>query len=161
VASAAAGEGPVVAVVGHPYNLLDPEISGGALTRLRSYGAGLLLPTGLPSPVSKQAAARLDHAAKMLYWSSGREILGAALAVLENWWADGLLFLTSFKCGVDALLVEVLARLVKELPRERPPFCILTLDEQGGGEVLATRLEALCDVALAARRRRPAATPLG
>ena len=59
---------------------------------------------------------------------------------------DGVVFLTSFKCGIDALLQEFIKRRLKVRGGTSIPFLVLTLDEHSGREGLTTRLEAFRDV---------------
>jgi predicted nucleotide-binding protein (sugar kinase/HSP70/actin superfamily) len=57
-----------------------------------------------------------------------------------------VVFLTSFKCGIDALLQEFIKRSLKVQGGTRVPFLVLSFDEHTGREGLITRLEAFKDV---------------
>jgi predicted nucleotide-binding protein (sugar kinase/HSP70/actin superfamily) len=59
---------------------------------------------------------------------------------------DGVVFLTSFKCGIDALLQEFVRRRLKLKGGTSIPLLVLSLDEHSGREGLTTRLEAFRDV---------------
>jgi predicted nucleotide-binding protein (sugar kinase/HSP70/actin superfamily) len=76
---------------------------------------------------------------------SGREIVGSLLHFLSSG-VDGVVFLTSFKCGIDALLQEFLKRRLKIQGGAAIPFLTLSFDEHTGREGLTTRLEAFQDV---------------
>jgi predicted nucleotide-binding protein (sugar kinase/HSP70/actin superfamily) len=67
---------------------------------------------------------------------------------------DGAVFLTSFKCGIDALLQEFVKRRLKVLDKAAVPLLILSFDEHTGREGLATRLEAFRDVIEEKKRLR-------
>jgi predicted nucleotide-binding protein (sugar kinase/HSP70/actin superfamily) len=60
--------------------------------------------------------------------------------------ADGIIFLTSFKCGIDALLQEFIKRRLKARGGPPIPLLVLSFDEHTGREGLITRLEAFQDV---------------
>ena len=68
---------------------------------------------------------------------------------------DGVIFLTSFKCGIDALLQEFVKRRLKVVEKSEKPLLILTLDEHSGREGLMTRLEAFRDVLEQKRIQNP------
>jgi len=57
-----------------------------------------------------------------------------------------VVFLTSFKCGIDALLQEFIKRSLKIRKESTIPFLVLSFDEHTGREGLVTRLEAFSDV---------------
>jgi predicted nucleotide-binding protein (sugar kinase/HSP70/actin superfamily) len=55
-------------------------------------------------------------------------------------------FITSFKCGIDALLQELVKRMLRIRGGSFAPFLVLSFDEHAGREGLTTRLEAFRDV---------------
>jgi predicted nucleotide-binding protein (sugar kinase/HSP70/actin superfamily) len=131
-----------VAVIGHPYNLFDTDINKDILTLMRSLGMEIVTSDFLPE---KEIDRHLSGLSKEVYWSSGREIVGALFHFLSGD-ADGVIFLTSFKCGIDALLQEFVRRTLKVRGGSPAPFLILSFDEHTGREGLTTRLEAFKDV---------------
>ena len=131
-----------VAFVGHPYNLFDVDISKGLL----SLGKGLGMEAVTPDLLSeKEIDHEVSDLSKEIYWSSGREIVGSLFHFLSGG-VDGVVFLTSFKCGIDALLQEFIKRRLKVLGGPSLPLLILSLDEHTSREGLMTRLEAFRDV---------------
>ncbi|MCX8119016.1 MAG: acyl-CoA dehydratase activase-related protein [Desulfobacterota bacterium] len=131
-----------VALIGHPYNLFDPDINKDILTYAKSLGMGLVTSEGLPE---KEIERQVGGLSKEIYWSSGREIVGALFHFLTTG-VDGILFLTSFKCGIDALLQELIRRRLKRNEQASPPVLFLTLDEHSAREGWITRLEAFREV---------------
>jgi predicted nucleotide-binding protein (sugar kinase/HSP70/actin superfamily) len=131
-----------VAVIGHPYNLFDSDINKDILTLMKSLGMEIVTSDSLPE---KEIDRHLSGLSKEVYWSSGREIVGALFHFLSED-ADGVIFLTSFKCGIDALLQEFVKRALKARGGSPVPFLILSFDEHTGREGLTTRLEAFRDV---------------
>jgi predicted nucleotide-binding protein (sugar kinase/HSP70/actin superfamily) len=76
-----------------------------------------------------------------LYWTYGREIVGAA-SYLANGRADAIILLTSFGCGPDSLMSELIVRKLKD----GIPIMSLVFDEGTGEAGLLTRLESFVDM---------------
>ena len=131
-----------VAFIGHPYNLFDSDINKDVLTLTKRLGIEILTPDHLSE---KEIDREISGLSKEIYWSSGREIVGALFHFLEGG-VDGVVFLTSFKCGIDALLQEFIKRSLKIREESTIPFLVLSFDEHTGREGLMTRLEAFRDV---------------
>jgi predicted nucleotide-binding protein (sugar kinase/HSP70/actin superfamily) len=131
-----------VAFVGHPYNLFDNDINKDILTMTKNLGIEIVTSDVLSE---KEIDRQISDLSKEIYWSSGREIVGALFHFLRGG-ADGVVFLTSFKCGIDALLQEFIKRSLKVQAASSIPFLILSFDEHTGREGLMTRLEAFRDV---------------
>jgi len=109
---------------------------------MKSLGMEIVTSDSLPE---KEVDRHLSDLSKEIYWSSGREIVGALFHFLSGD-ADGVIFLTSFKCGIDALLQEFIKRTLKVRGGSCAPFLILSFDEHTGREGMTTRLEAFRDV---------------
>lgn len=131
-----------VAFVGHPYNLFDNDINKDILTMTKNLGIEIVTSDLLSE---KEIDRQISDLSKEIYWSSGREIVGALFHFLRSG-VDGVVFLTSFKCGIDALLQEFIKRSLKVQGGSSIPFLVLSFDEHTGREGLMTRLEAFRDV---------------
>jgi predicted nucleotide-binding protein (sugar kinase/HSP70/actin superfamily) len=131
-----------VAFIGHPYNLFDIDINKDLLTLAKSLGMKILTSDLLSE---KEIEREVSDLSKEIYWSSGREIVGSLFYFLSGE-VDGVIFLTSFKCGIDALLQEFVKRRLKVRGDSSVPLLILSFDEHTGREGLTTRLEAFRDV---------------
>ena len=131
-----------VAFVGHPYNLFDTDINKDLLAVAKSLGMEIVTPDFLSE---KEIDREISDLSKEIYWSSGREIVGSLFHFLSGR-VDGVVFLTSFKCGIDALLQEFIKRRLKVRGGASIPLLILSFDEHTGREGLTTRLEAFRDV---------------
>jgi predicted nucleotide-binding protein (sugar kinase/HSP70/actin superfamily) len=131
-----------VAFVGHPYNLFDIDINKDILTLAKSLGMEIITSDFLSE---KEIDREVSNLSKEIYWSSGREIVGSLFHFLSGG-VDGVVFLTSFKCGIDALLQEFIKRRLKVRGDSSIPLLILSFDEHTGREGLTTRLEAFQDV---------------
>jgi predicted nucleotide-binding protein (sugar kinase/HSP70/actin superfamily) len=131
-----------VAFIGHPYNLFDTDLNKDILTLTKNLGIEILTSDLLSE---KEIDRQISDLSKEIYWSSGREIVGALFHFLSGG-VDGVVFLTSFKCGIDALLQEFIKRRLKIRGGTSIPLLILSFDEHTGREGLTTRLEAFRDV---------------
>lgn len=127
-----------VVVISHPYLIHDRFLTMGLLDRLTAMGVRLV-------PLDALDAARLRAAVvapKPLFWSWGTEALGCACALARYGGADGVLFVTSFGCGVDSF-VEYMAE--RRIRAAGIPYALITLDEHTAQAGLITRLEAFVD----------------
>ncbi|HYA93740.1 MAG TPA: acyl-CoA dehydratase activase-related protein [Thermodesulfobacteriota bacterium] len=131
-----------IAFIGHPYNLFDIDINKDLLSLAKSLGMEIITSDLLSE---KEINREISGLSKEIYWSSGREIVGSLFRFLSGG-VDGVIFLTSFKCGIDALLQEFVKRRLKVRGESSIPLLILSLDEHTGKEGLTTRLEAFRDV---------------
>jgi predicted nucleotide-binding protein (sugar kinase/HSP70/actin superfamily) len=131
-----------VAFIGHPYNLFDININKDLLTLTKSLGMEIITSDFLSE---KEIDREVSDLSKEIYWSSGREIVGSLFHFLSSG-IDGVVFLTSFKCGIDALLQEFIKRRLKVRGGSSIPLLVLSFDEHTGREGLTTRLEAFQDV---------------
>jgi predicted nucleotide-binding protein (sugar kinase/HSP70/actin superfamily) len=137
------GRGPLgVAFIGHPYNLFDVDINKDLLSLAKGLGMEIVTSDILSE---KEIDHEISDLSKEIYWSSGREIVGSLFHFLSGG-VDGVVFLTSFKCGIDALLQEFIKRRLRVRGSPSLPLLILSLDEHTGREGLMTRLEAFRDV---------------
>ncbi len=131
-----------VALVGHPYNLFDVDINKDILGIMKGLGMEMITSDALSeSEIDRQ----ISNLSKEIYWSSGREIVGSLFYFFRER-VDGVIFLTSFKCGIDALLQEYIKRRLRVRKENETPFLILSFDEHTGREGLITRLEAFRDL---------------
>ena len=145
------GESLRVAFIGHPYNLFDTDVNKDMIGLAKQLGMEILTSELLSEEVIEREISKLS---KEIYWSSGREILGSIFHFLSGG-VDGVVFVTSFKCGIDALLQEFVKRMLRIRGNSSAPFLVLSFDEHTGREGLVTRLEAFKDVMEAQRRLRP------
>ena len=145
------GEKLRVAFIGHPYNLFDADISKDVIGLAKQLGMEILTSDLLSERVIEEEISNLS---KEIYWSSGREIIGSLFHFLSGG-VDGVVFVTSFKCGIDALLQELVKRMLRIRGGFSTPFLTLSFDEHTGREGLTTRLEAFKDVMEERRNQAP------
>lgn len=130
-----------IALIGHPYLLYDAHISMDIVHKLYSRGYRGVFPENIESAAIERACGRLP---KKLFWTYGKKLLGGGLHLLEQGSIQGMIFLTSFGCGIDSFISELLQRFNQR--EVRLPYCTITLDEHSGHAGFDTRLEAFIDM---------------
>ncbi len=136
-----------IAVVGHPYCLYDPFFNFNAL-RLIEDSKAIVLTQEMVSP--EKIDLEIERLGKDIYWTFGREILGAGLHYLHSNQIDGLIYLTCFSCGVDSMIEPLLSHKVKE--GGNTLYLCIMVDEHTGAGGMTTRLEAFLETV--ERRKR-------
>ena len=129
-----------VAVLGHSYNIFDEYINFGMLKNLARLGVH-------PMTVENFSRRQIDEGVrglnKDLFWSYGRDLVGAAFYCMQNKVVDGVILVASFGCGPDSLIKEIIERRFGE---SEIPLMSIVLDEHSSGTGLATRMEAFVDM---------------
>jgi len=139
-----------IALIGHPYNLYDIDINKDILALIKGLSMDIVTSDALSEG---EIDRQISNLSKEIYWSSGREIVGSLFHFLSGG-VDGVIFLTSFKCGIDALLQEFIKRRLRVRGGSSIPLLVLSFDEHTGREGLITRLEAFRDVIEQQKKRK-------
>ncbi len=127
-----------IGLIAHSYNIYDTYANMDFVKKLEALGAAVITPDMLPAEVIRREGRKFS---REVYWTYGREIVGAA-SYLAGGKADGLILLTSFGCGPDSLLSELIVRRLKD----KVPVMSLVFDEETGEAGLMTRLESFIDM---------------
>jgi predicted nucleotide-binding protein (sugar kinase/HSP70/actin superfamily) len=130
-----------IGLLGHPYNLYDPYISMNLIKKLYGLGVSVVTPESLTDHEIEEKSNKLP---KRLFWTLGKRMISSALNFYQNRRLDGLIYLTSFGCGPEALIEEMVARWAKQ--RDELPLMMLTIDEHTGEAGMLTRLEAFTEM---------------
>lgn len=130
-----------VAIIGHAYNIYDHFASMNLIGKIERLGGRVVTADMLPREIVETEAARLP---KKLFWTLGRRILGAAFYFLRQDDIKGIIQVTSFGCGPDSLVGDLVERYV--FRARGCPLLSLTLDEHTGQAGIDTRLEAFMDM---------------
>ncbi|SHE41047.1 Predicted nucleotide-binding protein, sugar kinase/HSP70/actin superfamily [Desulforamulus putei DSM 12395] len=134
------------AVLGYPYHLYDDFINVGVLTKLRRLGVQVVTTENLPPGI----LARQKHPyPKDMFWTFSDRAFRAALHFFREGRVDGIIYVTAFGCGPDAMVYRLIEMESKKYPHI--PFMILMIDEHSGEAGISTRLEAFTDMV---RRRK-------
>lgn len=130
-----------IAVLGHPYNIYDKFANMNMINKIKSFGYDVVTPEMMDTD-------RIDKSASILpkrhFWTFGRIILGAGISFVENRDVDGIIYLSSFGCGIDSMMEDYLERKIRR--DGKIPYMKLVLDEHTGEAGMDTRLEAFIDM---------------
>ena len=134
-----------IGLVAHSYNIYDGYVNMDIIGKLENLGATVVTPDMLPPELVQRKGRDFS---KQVYWTYGREIVGTASYLAEGK-ADGIILLTSFGCGPDSLLCELVVRRLKG----KIPIMHLIFDEETAEVGLMTRLETFVDMIVSNRSR--------
>jgi len=134
---------PKIILISHPYNLFDDYVNLGLKDKLEKLEAEVVFLEEVPADLVEGETKINFH------WEFAKEIMGKIDALVnlqkkdkKNNKFSGIIELSSFQCGCDAVLKEFIERECKE---EKIPFLYLIVDEQTGEAGFQTRLEAFLD----------------
>lgn len=130
-----------ISIMGHPYNIYDSYASMGLLYKLREKGVNLITPENIGYNVINSYT---DNLPKKMFWSYGRKLLGTAMHLSNEENIDGIIYLSSFGCGVDSIIETLVEKHSRK--RGKIPFLLITVDEHTGEAGVDTRLEAFIDM---------------
>jgi predicted nucleotide-binding protein (sugar kinase/HSP70/actin superfamily) len=129
-----------IAIVSHPYCLYDPYLSLNLMKILEEAGASILTQEMV---TYEEIDSEIQKLGKDIYWTFGREILGASLHYLRSNQVDGLIYLTCFACGVDSMIEPLVRHRVNE--DGGILYLCLMIDEHTGPTGVLTRIEAFLE----------------
>ena len=129
-------EGMKVLIAAHSYVAEDPYMGRPVTDYLKQAG---VIPVRADI-VDRDAA--LKHSRELsptCKWEISREILGGIVQHKDD--VNGIILLSAFPCGPDAMVNELITRRVKGVP-----MLNLVLDSQSGTAGVETRLESFIDI---------------
>ena len=129
-----------LAVLAYPYVLYDNFMSVNLIKKLEDMGVVPCVPDDISPKDLKRAKRRLPVD---LFWYYSNQVTWACLHFLHQERVDGIIHVTAFGCGPDAM-VDKLVEL--EAKNAGMPFMTVTIDEHTGDTGLYTRLEAFTDM---------------
>lgn len=125
-------DGKKVLLVSHPYNTYDSCIGVPVIKYLESIGCIAIYSDLFDSD---EEGYKLSSG---LYWKFSRSIIGSIELCKDK--VDGIIFLSSFPCGLDSLVNDVVIRKVE-------CKCLnLVIDDMDGFAGIETRLESFVDI---------------
>ena len=135
-----------IALVGNPYTVYDPFSSLNIIQKLRKLGAKIYTSEMIPDETIEEGIRALS---KRIYWTFGKETVGAAFHYLDSKEIDGLIYIISFECGPDSLLKEIVDDKARK--NKKSAYMTLVIDEHTGETGINTRLDAFIEMI---KRRR-------
>lgn len=129
-------EGMKVLIAAHSYVAEDPYMGRAVTDYLKGVGVIPVRADLVDREAGLKHSRELSPTCK---WEISREILGG-VAMHQND-VDGVILLSAFPCGPDAMVNELITRRVKGVP-----ILNLVLDSQSGTAGVETRLESFIDI---------------
>lgn len=130
-----------VLLLGHSYTIYDKYVNMNIISKLETNNFRVITPDDFEE---KSINKIIKNYNGRLYWTFGRKIIGSAMKVVENNSVDGIIYISSFGCGLDSTLAEIIDKYIRE--NSRIPFMLVTIDEHTGEAGFNTRLEAFVDM---------------
>ncbi|MGD0576513.1 MAG: acyl-CoA dehydratase activase-related protein [Candidatus Staskawiczbacteria bacterium] len=126
---------PAILIVSHPYTIYDSFLGKPIIDFLDKEGVDVIYSDIADKDKIKNLS---DNISSDLYWTYNKELLGGLELYKDK--ADGIIFLVTFPCGPDALVVNLCQNKIKK------PMITIILDELQGEAGLRTRLESFVDI---------------
>ena len=123
-------------IVSHPYNIYDKYIGYPIKNFLKSQNVDLIYADVLDKKIAKAYSEKLSPT---LYWTYSKELIGAIEYYKHS--VDGIIFITSFPCGPDSLVNELMLRKITDIPKTN-----ILIDESSAEAGIQTRLESFIDI---------------
>lgn len=127
-----------VALVGHTYNVYDSFANMNVVKKLNNLGIGLLTNENLEKV---KIDAEVKNLFKKPFWTFEKNCYGFSTYMAKHKKIDGIVYISSFSCGIDSIVIELIKNQLKNFP-----ILILKIDEQTGEAGFDTRLEAFSDM---------------
>ena len=129
-------KGTKILIVSHPYNIYDKYIGEPIITTLKELNCLPILACVAPEKLAHDKGKAIS---KTLPWTFNKELLGGIALYKDK--VDGIILVSSFPCGPDSLVNEMIIRKFKD-----KPIINLILDGQEGTAGMETRLESFVDI---------------
>ena len=125
-----------VLIISHFYNIKDKYISGFITEYLKNNDITLIFSNTLNTKIAREFSAYLSDT---LYWTYSKETVGAFY--YYKYQIAGVIFISSYPCGIDALVNNLLIYKNKKIP-----MLNLVIDENTSNLNLETKLESFLDI---------------
>lgn len=125
-----------ILLVAHDYNIYDKYIGQPIVDYLSDMGS---VPIIADIVNKREAIIKSSEITDTLPWAYNRELVGSVAMYKDK--VDGIILISSFNCGPDSLVNEMIIRKVKD-----KPLINLMVDGQEGSAGLETRLESFLDI---------------
>jgi len=126
---------PAILIVSHPYTIYDSFLGKPITDFLEKEGVDIIYSDVADKDKIKNLSKNISSD---LYWTYNKELLGGVELYKDK--VDGIIFLITFPCGPDALVVNLCQNKIKK------PMITIILDELQGEAGLRTRLESFVDI---------------
>lgn len=124
-----------ILLVGHPYNLYDNMIGSEIIKYLEKNNIEIIYSDLFHKEITNDLSKKLSCE---LYFKYNKENIGCIPLVEDK--INGIIFLTTFPCGPDSLVNELVFRRIKT------PYLNLIIDDIDGSAGIETRIESFIDI---------------
>ncbi len=124
-----------ILIVSHPYIIYDQYFGVPIIKMLNDNNLEIIYADKFDN---KQTNALANKLSKTLYWKYNREEIGAIELVKDK--IDGVIFISSFPCGPDSLVNELVMRKLKL------PYLNIIIDDIDSLTGIETRIESFADI---------------
>lgn len=125
-----------ILLVAHSYNCYDDLIGENISSFLIKNGMDVIYADIYDKSNLEEECSLIS---KSIYWTYNKELLGAVSKYKDS--VDGIILLSTFPCGPDSLVNDLVIRKVKNVP-----IITIVMDEGDGLAGLITRLESFVDI---------------
>lgn len=127
-----------VALVGHPYCVHDQFFNMNIIKKLNNMGVGVITEEAI---CKNQYHDEVNHLYKKPFWDFTKNAYGFCMNIYKNRAVNGIVYISSFGCGIDSVTIELIKNQIKGLP-----FLVIKVDEHTGEAGLDTRIEAFINM---------------
>lgn len=127
-----------ILLLGHSYTIYDTYLNMDIVRKLNILELGVLSADAVEDKLLKK---QMSHFPKKPFWYDYKQAYGSALYLSNHHLIDGIIYLSSFGCGMDAIITEVIKEDISHIP-----FLMIKMDEHTGDAGMDTRLEAFSDM---------------
>lgn len=127
-----------VALAGHPYNIYDSFINMNLKKKLNNLKVGVVTEEYLREEYINM---KMSDLYKKPFWTFARYSYGFSTYMAENKLIDGIIYISSFACGIDSVVIELIKNRIGDFP-----MLVLKIDEHTGEAGFETRIEAFTDM---------------
>jgi predicted nucleotide-binding protein (sugar kinase/HSP70/actin superfamily) len=127
-----------VALLGHPYSVYDTYCNMNVRRKLNNLGIGVI------TEEYTEESSRdkyIEGLYKKPFWTFARNSYGSSLALHDAGEIRGIVYVSSFACGIDSVVIELIKDKIGDFP-----MLILKIDEHTGEAGIDTRIEAFTDM---------------
>ncbi|ERJ12950.1 acyl-CoA dehydratase activase-related protein [Haloplasma contractile] len=130
-----------IMIMAHPYIIYDNYLNMNVINKVRDAGLEVITPDMLHDDLINDSAKRYDG---KLFWTFAKHLIGTSLNIVDKKDVDGVIYISSFGCGIDSVVAETAERRIRN--HTTIPYMLMTLDEHSGEAGFNTRLEAFIDM---------------
>lgn len=125
-----------ILILSHFYNIKDKYITNYLLKYLESNNIIPIMSNNFPQKLTTEFS---QYFSNTLYWKYSKEMIGSLYYCLHQ--VDGLIFISTYPCGIDALVNNLAIAKNKNIPTLN-----LLIDENITDLSLETKLESFIDI---------------